>query len=671
MDDTTQQEPNFASEAFHNSGVPHDHMEELPPTGTDERPETEIPSEGPHYHSSPSYHQLRSGWFSNAHNLNISGGRFVKHIHHAVPAETPDFRVIPVGDLDLRREIRLNSATRVVDCRQGRRMHAARIYGSKSKMTVAIYEGDNAEENWREAVSQYSNFRHPNLVQLFGTARSPKIHAAVFHDELTPARQLVEEKYCDSSVSTVYFHHFLDVWHYMIEAHGSGMSRESSTLWIRPSTRTLCVELTPDYEYNASGFAKPETTHDFLLDASQVSKIIASMSLQHYYSICEIEPSLSNTYWLRIPKHSAVTLGAVNCLSGPNYEDSIEVAFSPDFRAGDWGWNDRDAGITLENHWTRLYGDLNTATAAAWLSQAKHIFKALKITSNLEEYAIATDLHYGLKLNRSADIVPAGYLFLCSLEEFQSDEPNRYKHPDCAAYWSLDSSGAQRLGTEEAENLGFPSIESTMFVRIQAWDASVYEGLCQFHEGKGFDPCSQEIARELGHPLYQLSGAPDASFAHIHESEDDEAIHKEISPVVPSAETTQTLNSSPTGSQPSDINSTAFMVPSALEITSDVPALNLTPSEFDTLFGSHWGLNADVHYTSQDSSAGPPFNFLLNPTARSQQLDALDSENNWMSSLTARTARKRDAEEEISEHSEKKLRLDYDINGTPQLSGKQ
>ncbi|KAJ7604561.1 hypothetical protein B0H17DRAFT_1231945, partial [Mycena rosella] len=241
----------------------------------------------------------------------------------------------------MRRPLRLllNSATGVVDRRQGRRMHAARIYGSKSKMTVAIYEGDNAEENWREAVSQYSNFRHPNLVQ--------------------------------------------------------------TTLWIRLSTRTLCVELAPDYEYDGLRFARAETTHDFLLDASQVSKLIVSMSLQHYYQICAIQPSWFNTYWLQIPKHSAVALGAVNCLLEPNYEDTVEVAFSLDFLAGDWGWNDGDtSGITLENHWIRItsadvdasywrtimtYFALNPSTGA-WLSQANHIFKSLKITSNYEKY---------------------------------------------------------------------------------------------------------------------------------------------------------------------------------------------------------------------------------------------------------------------------------------------
>ncbi|KAJ7670945.1 hypothetical protein B0H17DRAFT_1141691, partial [Mycena rosella] len=137
MDDTTQQEPHFPSEAFHNPDAPHDHTEDLPHTGPDETPETENPAEALPDHRGPSHHddsthRSRSGWFSHAHNLNISGGRFIQHIRHAAPAETPrtDFRVILVGDLDLRREIQLNSATGVVD----RRMHAARIHGSESNI---------------------------------------------------------------------------------------------------------------------------------------------------------------------------------------------------------------------------------------------------------------------------------------------------------------------------------------------------------------------------------------------------------------------------------------------------------------------------------------------------------------------------------------------------------
>jgi hypothetical protein len=48
----------------------------------------------------------------------------------------------------------------------------------------------------------------------------------------------------------------------------------------------------------------------------------------------------------------------------------------------------------------------------------------------------------------------------------------------------------------------------------KCWDASFYAGLRQFHQAKGFDPNSQDVARHLGHSLYQLAAEVDAPFAH-------------------------------------------------------------------------------------------------------------------------------------------------------------
>ncbi|KAJ7197712.1 hypothetical protein C8J57DRAFT_1029209, partial [Mycena rebaudengoi] len=68
-------------------------------------------------------------------------------------------------------------------------------------------------------------------------------------------------------------------------------------------------------------------------------------------------------------------------------------------------------------------------------------------------------------------------------------------------YWSLDPSGTERLGSEEAERLGFPSFTVRM-----SWDDLVYAGIREFHEAKGFDPYSQDVAREFGYPLYEVRG---------------------------------------------------------------------------------------------------------------------------------------------------------------------
>jgi hypothetical protein len=101
--------------------------------------------------------------------------------------------------------------------------------------------------------------------------------------------------------------------------------------------------------------------------------------------------------------------------------------------------------------------------------------------------------------------LPSGYLFLCPLAELQAEDPICFRIPECIAYWSLDPSGVDRLSGEGAEDLGFPAIQVEMYAHVQSWDAGVYDGIHQFHEAKGFDSSSQEVAIELGCPLLQVS----------------------------------------------------------------------------------------------------------------------------------------------------------------------
>jgi hypothetical protein len=80
-------------------------------------------------------------------------------------------------------------------------------------------------------------------------------------------------------------------------------------------------------------------------------------------------------------------------------------------------------------------------------------------------------------------------------------------------YWSLDPSGAERLSSGTAEDLGFPTLEPTMEIEGKSWDGDVYSGLRQFLQGKGLEAYSQDAARELRYPLYEVSGGL-ALFAH-------------------------------------------------------------------------------------------------------------------------------------------------------------
>ncbi|KAF7328406.1 hypothetical protein MVEN_02556300 [Mycena venus] len=98
-----------------------------------------------------------------------------------------------------------------------------------------------------------------------------------------------------------------------------------------------------------------------------------------------------------------------------------------------------------------------------------------------------------------------GYLFLCPLAELQSGLPNRMCLPSCPAYWSLEPSGAQPLSTDEAERLGFPTIDLIMEVQGMYLVGNLYTGLRQLYQGKGFDAYTQDVARKLGYPLYQVS----------------------------------------------------------------------------------------------------------------------------------------------------------------------
>jgi hypothetical protein len=56
-----------------------------------------------------------------------------------------------------------------------------------------------------------------------------------------------------------------------------------------------------------------------------------------------------------------------------------------------------------------------------------------------------------------------------------------------------------------SKDLGFPAIQVKMYAHVRSWDASVYNGICQFQKAKGFDPYSQEVAIQLGYPLLELS----------------------------------------------------------------------------------------------------------------------------------------------------------------------
>jgi hypothetical protein len=118
---------------------------------------------------------------------------------------------------------------------------------------------------------------------------------------------------------------------------------------------------------------------------------------------------------------------------------------------------------------------------------------------------------FAIQISGSSRTPPEGYLFLCPTKDLQIG-PHTYRWPACPAYWSLDPSRVARLNTEEADDLGFPAMQLKTEIMGYSWDLSVYAGLRQFHQAKGFNPDTQDLARHLCYPLYQLSEELDVPF---------------------------------------------------------------------------------------------------------------------------------------------------------------
>ncbi|KAJ7848724.1 hypothetical protein B0H14DRAFT_3671391, partial [Mycena olivaceomarginata] len=160
---------------------------------------------------------------------------------------------------------------------------------------------------------------------------------------------------------------------------------------------------------------------------------------------------------------------------------------------------------------------------ASWFAQVNYIFSLLKVGSNHEDYSVSSSsclchiyhspcqpvtelvhqVEISIRISKATHNPPDGYLFVWSPEPFEAGPTLIHWSAD-AAYWSLDPSGSNKLSHEESSRLGFPSIELRINVYALSWDETVYAGLRKFDECKGFDPESQDVARELGYPLFKV-----------------------------------------------------------------------------------------------------------------------------------------------------------------------
>ncbi|KAF7353259.1 hypothetical protein MSAN_01513800 [Mycena sanguinolenta] len=454
--------------------------------------------------------------------------------------EPSEFRTIRLGDINLIKEFKQIRSSpqwsvvgRQIPRANVRRVYTAKLEGRESgDMTVATYEGDGAEEEWNQDLEKYKAVRHPNIMQLYGVVSTRRLRGMVFHDELIPCAQFLR-RFEHSPILRAYIIAYcsiikaMELWEaakYMSDVFQKPEIQYSTYLaWIRSSTGELCLDLVrAEMKFELPWWESHVLRlENFTLDAPDSEDIIvSSLREDQYYNICSVYP-FSQIERFQIPTEHPIGPGIFQLDSQRGtcvrITEPLQI-LSKEPHSGDH--NGEVPGELLPNSWIR-YDSHQTNTlqlelrlpfwayriAKAWLAQANCIFAELEETTHVEDYVCVYTVEFTLRISDGHNI-PEGYLFVCPPDDFRtSAEPhaNLYQWPACPAYWSLDSSGADFLSTEDARILGFPAIHIKTVVRGASWDRNIYQGLRQFHRGKGHDPDSREVAKQLGYPLFEVS----------------------------------------------------------------------------------------------------------------------------------------------------------------------
>ncbi|KAK7035609.1 hypothetical protein R3P38DRAFT_3483346 [Favolaschia claudopus] len=492
--------------------------------------------------------------------INVSGpvGRIVHLRDRDIDTDGP--HKISIYDINFQHEL-CSLRRRRGNIRVVRRFQTAKVKNQNEIMTVAVYEGENAEEEFKQDVAKYMEFRlNPSFLQLYGIVRSENTYASIFYDALIPWRDTcifrshVRNLHSECSMLLCYLYtSLIDDFHaagaYFEEKFGTELFQGGHTLFLRPFTGRLCIDLgkgTDDLFSLGCGNENFPPTKS-LLSGIDIQTIIDALTIEQYHKKCNQilrSWSTASSNGTSFPLTTTVHLGAVYHRTGSRSSDrDTLIAIAPTLdtvthsdRNGKWlelvrRLHMRKCGsVTLfetsfpiselgdnDLEWARAelrdeYGEERVSNL--WLSQANHVLSCRGVHIQHEDadhYALLTSIEWTVGLEpqsaRPTDCqhLTNVFLFLCPPESFQVGlGPASFKCPECVGYWSFDPSGVVRLSEDEAFERGFPTLRVSMRGYIDHWFGSVYTGLRQFHQAKGFNPDSQDLARHLGYALYEL-----------------------------------------------------------------------------------------------------------------------------------------------------------------------
>ncbi|KAJ7618728.1 hypothetical protein FB45DRAFT_932299 [Roridomyces roridus] len=473
-------------------------------------------------------------FFPGAQHIHVSGGTFTSHVHQGPPSrELEPFRRLRRGDIDLRQTRwdgklgTVSSGARNAAVR--RRICSAVVDGKQSEVSVFLYEGDDAEQKWRDFLARHTNLWHPNIVQIFAISTMNGTYAAVAHDDLLPYSEFMAS-HRPSPIMTVLAYVCWSIdnangWQYVADTLPRlRLTRADLTGWILRSTGRLCLEFTPSQDPELDRYPHA-SIHDKQLRSSPQFDLInftdrsggraeacavEYMTIYRFHDVCYWELA----QWrmgIVLAAHSSVSIGAVVLDRGAG-GGGVQVARLPDIPFSARGWEgDGVEEETMSDGWIRFeYPEIRDQGIVArasmkpwecdtirqsWLAQANCIFDRLQVTSGHSNYILVEDIQFSIHLNPSTtenqEQPEHGYLFL-----FPAEHLSNNLRPKRLWFWSLQPH-SEPLTDARAKQMGFPSVELRTEVSGCVWSADVYEGLRAFHAAKGLDAGSGEALYEI------------------------------------------------------------------------------------------------------------------------------------------------------------------------------
>ncbi|KAF7374228.1 hypothetical protein MSAN_00305600 [Mycena sanguinolenta] len=237
--------------------------------------------------------------------------------YSTAPAVPAGFRTIPLGDLDLQREIQLDRYSGVVSVR---RLYSGKIHAEGTNVVVALYQGDGAEAQWRRDVKKYMVVRHPNIVQLYGTVSC----------DLIPYQHVVD-LYRHSHLSSVYIVAYMNVESWVWTFH------RPATLTLLQAVRHYISEhFSRQVPCTLSGYIYMECLSEtfaqrglgFLDRENSEATIIDALPLNHYYELTQWEFTTRRS--ISAAPSATVNISSVlHCPSDDTFDDVVEIAWLP------------------------------------------------------------------------------------------------------------------------------------------------------------------------------------------------------------------------------------------------------------------------------------------------------------------------------------------------------